>query len=73
MLCYIAVVVCLLSGPATDDKNCFDCLFLVSTEEDTIKHLTMFKIEKVKVVLRLTQLKQNETKRKCNKARLYKI
>ena len=27
----ILLFVCLLSGPATDDKHCFDCVLLVST------------------------------------------
>ena len=56
--------VCLLSGPATDDKQCFNCLFVVSTinllgpgrtEDNTIKHLTMFKIEKSESGSGLTQ------------------
>ena len=29
--CLILLFVCLLSGPATDDKHCFDCLLSVST------------------------------------------
>ena len=28
---YCCLFVCLFSGPATDDKHCFDCLFVVST------------------------------------------
>ena len=61
---YCCLFVCLFSGPATDDKHCFDCLFVVSTinllgpgrtEENTIKHLTMFKIEKSESGSRLTQ------------------
>ena len=41
-----------VSGPATDDKHCFDCLLVVSTidllgpgrtEENIKKHLTMSK------------------------------
>ena len=27
----LLLFVCLLSGPATDDKHCFDCLLVVST------------------------------------------
>ena len=61
---YCCLFVCLFSGPATDDKHCFDCLFVVSTinllgpgrtEENTIKHLTMFKIEKSESGSGLTQ------------------
>ena len=31
MSSYCCLFVCLFSGPATDDKHCFDCLFVVST------------------------------------------
>ena len=61
----ILLFVCLfLFRSCTDDKHICDCLFVVSTinllgpgrtEENTIKHLTMFKIEKSESGSGLTQ------------------
>ena len=71
----ILLFVC-FSGPATDDKHCFDCLLVSTinllgprrTEENTIKHLKMLKIEKSESGFGLAQLK---AKQKCNEARLH--